>query len=109
MSGLHPELPHGAGLIMLSAAYFSFFADKVPQRFTNMAQAMGGTDFVQELIALQKKCGVGELKMSDYNIREDELESIADSARETMGALFDLDPAPLSTADAVEILRKSYA
>ncbi len=41
LSAHHPELPHGAGLIILSTAYFSFFADKIPQRFAEMAEAMG--------------------------------------------------------------------
>ncbi len=29
LSAFHPSLPHGAGLIMLSQSYFSFFAEKV--------------------------------------------------------------------------------
>ncbi|GAH86635.1 unnamed protein product, partial [marine sediment metagenome] len=30
LSAFHPELPHGAGLIALSVAYFSFMAEKCP-------------------------------------------------------------------------------
>ena len=71
MSGIHPELPHGLA-IMLSEAYFSAFAEVVPERFAKMAEAMGGTDFVEELVKLQKACGVYGLKMSDYGISEDE-------------------------------------
>ncbi|MDR0757466.1 MAG: iron-containing alcohol dehydrogenase, partial [Tannerella sp.] len=41
LSALHPELPHGAGLIMLSEAYFSFFADKTPSLLDDLARAMG--------------------------------------------------------------------
>ena len=41
LSAFYPKLPHGAGLIMLSEAYYSFFADKAPERFTAMAKAMG--------------------------------------------------------------------
>ncbi len=109
MSGIHPELPHGAGLIMLSEAYFSYFADKVPERFVDMAKAMGGSDFVAELVKLQEACGVRGLKMSDYGIAEDELEAIAANARDTMGFLFDLDPAPLSEEATIEILRKAFS
>ena len=108
MSGLHSELPHGAGLIMLSKAYFSFFADKLPERFAQMAKAMGGTCFVDELVKLQEACGVADLKMSDYGITEDELPAILANARDTMGFLFDLDPVTISDADALEILRKSF-
>lgn len=108
MSGFHPELQHGAGLIMLSNAYFSYFADKVPERFARMAQAMGGSDFVAELLALQEQCGVHDLKMSDYGITEDELESIADNAIETMGFLFDFDPVRISRDEAIAILRSAW-
>ncbi len=108
MSAFHPNLPHGAGLILLSEAYFSHFAAIVPDRFEKMAQAMGGTSFVDELVALQAKCKVRDLKMSDYGIAADELEAIAQNARETMGFLFTLDPAPLSQADVLNILRKAY-
>ncbi len=108
MSALHPELPHGAGLIMLSEAYFSHFADKAPERFAALAEAMGGTSFVDCLVDLQEKCGVRDLKMSDYGITEDELPAIAANARETMGALFTLDPAPLSDEDVLAILQEAF-
>ena len=32
MSAYHPDLPHGAGVLMISEAYFSFFAKYVPDR-----------------------------------------------------------------------------
>lgn len=108
MSGMHPNLEHGAGLIMLSKAYFTHFADKVPARFAKMAEAMGGTDFVTELVKLQEVCGVADLKMSDYGITEEELPAILANARETMAFLFELDPVALSDDDALDILRKSY-
>jgi alcohol dehydrogenase len=108
MSGRHPELPHGAGLIMLSEAYFSHFSEYVPERYAKMAEAMGGSSFIEELVSLQKKCGVRDLTMSDYGITEDELEAIAINARETMGFLFELDPAPLSDADTADILRNAF-
>ena len=108
MSGTHPELPHGAGLIMLSEAYFTHFAQKTPARFSKMAEAMGGSDFVQELLKLQAACGVAELKMSDYGITEEELPAILKNARETMEFLFTLDPAELSDEDAMRILTCAY-
>lgn len=37
MSGLFPQLPHGAGLIMLSIAYFSHFSALIPKRFIALA------------------------------------------------------------------------
>lgn len=116
MSAYHPDLPHGAGLIMISAAYYQHFVDKgcCPERFIRMAQAMGMTnadkpqDFITALVELQKACGVDELKMSDYGFTPDEFDKIAANARETMGGLFFADPCELSHEDCVEILRKSY-
>ena len=65
LSAYHPKLPHGAGLIMLSEAYYSFFAAKVPERFAEMAKAMGVNvdalpaeerpkTFVKALVSLQE-------------------------------------------------------
>ncbi|MEG1604276.1 MAG: iron-containing alcohol dehydrogenase, partial [Cloacibacillus sp.] len=43
MSAFHQELPHGAGLIMLSCAYFNFFIKKrvCDERFIELAHLMG--------------------------------------------------------------------
>ncbi len=108
LSAYHHELPHGAGLIMLSEAYFSHFADKASARFARMAAAMGGDDFVAELVKLQEACNVRGLKMSDYGITEAELPQVAKNARETMGFLYSFDPVALSDDDALSILRASY-
>jgi len=65
-------------------------------------------DFVAALVDLQKTCGVYGLKMSDYGIRFEEMNKYARNARETMGGLFNCDPAPLSDADVIAILEKSF-
>lgn len=75
LSAYYHEIAHGAGLIMLSRAYYTHFVEHCPElhdRFIDMAKAMGKTDakepmdFVTALVDLQKACGVDELKMSDY-------------------------------------------
>lgn len=114
MSGYHPDLPHGAGLIMVSVAYNTLFADKVPDRFIAMAKALGKedakdpTDFVEMLKKLQKDCGVDELKMSEYGIKKEELPQMAKHAKDTMGGLFKVDRYQLSMDEVVSILEKSY-
>ncbi|MDD7792835.1 iron-containing alcohol dehydrogenase [Clostridium sp. 'White wine YQ'] len=119
LSANHPELPHGAGLIMLSETYYTFFAEKSPERFVNMARAMGvdvnsisenerPMAFVKALVKLQEECGVRELKMSSYNITKEEIPSLALNARETMGGLFELDPYKLSIDETIEIMLKAY-
>lgn len=46
MSAYHQELPHGAGLIMISAAYYQHFVDchVCDERFVAMAKALGEAD-----------------------------------------------------------------
>ena len=116
MSAYHPNLPHGAGLIMISVAYYSFFIEKgcCPDRFIKLAKMLGNKqatkpeDFIVELKRLQKECGVDDLKMSDYGIKEEEFEKMANNAMDCMGLLFPNDPAELSIEDCVEIYKKSY-
>ncbi|MDO5548734.1 MAG: iron-containing alcohol dehydrogenase [Eubacteriales bacterium] len=116
MSAYHSNLPHGAGLIMISLAYYRFFAQKEEcrERLIDLAKAMGNEtandpmDFVDALEQLQKDCGVADLKMSDYGITPDEFEQIAKNARSTMGAQFKCDRVPLTEEDCIEILRQSY-
>jgi len=116
MSAFHQDLPHGAGLIMISKAYFSHFIDKhiCDERFVRMTEAMGmdnakrPEDFITALEKLQQDCGVAELKMSSYGIKPDEFASLAKNARDTMGHLFERDPIKLSAEDCVAIFRASF-
>lgn len=116
MSAYHPELPHGAGLIMISKAFYEFFIEKhaCDERFIRMAQALGmkdaskPSDFITMLVKLQEDCGVSDLKMSDYNITSDEFDKLALNARETMGGLFQANPCEMTHEDCVAVFRKSY-
>ena len=116
MSAYHQELPHGAGLIMISLAYYAFFIDKgaCPERFIQMARLMGNqnanspTDFLDALKKLQRECGVDGLKMSDYGITPDEFEKFAKNAKDSMSFLFLNDRIQMSEADCISIYKASY-
>lgn len=116
MSAYHQQLPHGAGLILISRAYFSHLieAHACDERFVQMARTMGMADasapkdFIIALEALKEKCGMAELKMSDYGISPDEASKFTANAKETMGRLFTLDRVPLSDADCRKIYNDSY-
>lgn len=116
MSAYHHELPHGAGLIMISKAYFTYFIEKhaCDERFVRMAQALGKKDakdpmdFIAALSELQEQCGVNGLKMSDYGIQPEEFMTLAQNARATMGGLFACDRVPLSDEDCAAIFEKAY-
>ena len=119
LSAYHNDLAHGAGLIMLSEAYHTFFAKKVPERFSQMARAAGvNVDalpeserpmaFVHALLALQKDCGVDSLKMSDFGIKKEDIPMLAKNARDTMGGLYACDPYALSDEEAQAIMTAAY-
>ncbi len=108
LSGLFPKLAHGAALIMLSLAYWKFFAAKEPERSAEIARAMGGDCVVGALKQLQEACGVADLKMSDYGIARADLPKIARNAYDTMGGLFALDRYQLSFEETLAILEEAY-
>jgi len=116
LSGEHQSLPHGAGLIMVSLAYFKTFVDRgdCPEKFVDLARALGKADaaepadFLDALAALQEACGVDNLKMSDWGIKREELPAMPQLARRAVGPLFDCDPSPLSDADVLAILEASW-
>ena len=116
LSGEHQDLPHGAGLVMISLAYYKTFIDRgdCPEKFVEMARALGKADatkpadFLDALAALQKACGVDALAMSDYGIRPEEFPGMVKLARSAVGMLFSCDPSELSDDDILAILRASY-
>ena len=119
MSAYQPSLPHGAGLIMLSVPYFTFFAQKVPERMADLARAMGkkvdglplaeqAMQFVEALKELQASCHVAGLKMSDYNIKKEQLPDYVTKSKFTMGQLFDNDRHYLSDAECLSIFEEAY-
>lgn len=116
LSAYHLNLPHGAGLIMVSRAYYKYFIEHhaCDDRFIRMAQAMGMTeatkpeDFLTALTRLQEACGVADLKMSDYGIVPEEFETLMRNTREVMGVMFTSDRVQMSDADIVNVYKESY-
>ena len=116
MSAYHHDLPHGAGLIMISHAFASFFIEKhaCDMQFVKMARAMGNPtaedphDFLTALAALQKACGVDDLKMSDYGIVPDEFLTLARGARSMQGGLFLANPCEMTDEDCAAVFARAY-
>ncbi len=116
MSAYHPDLPHGAGLIMISVEFARYFIERhaCDRQFIKMARAMGmpeadkAEDFLTALVQLQKDCGVADLKMSDYGFAKDECVTLAVNARETMGGLFLANPCEMSDEECAGIFEKAY-
>ena len=116
LSAYHENMPHGAGLIMISKAYYSFFINKhvCDDRFIEMAQLMGikdankPEDFITALMKMQEECGVADLKMSDYGVSPEEFPKMVTNARETLGVNFANDPVQLTDEDCIAIYQESY-
>ena len=116
MSGYHDNLVHGAGLIMISHEYFSFFAERkaAEEPMIKMAKAMGvenptsGMDFIKALDDLIASVGCADLRMSDAGITREELKKYPKRVHEVLGGDITADPLPLSDADYLSIYEKSY-
>lgn len=118
LSGFHPGLPHGAGLIAICIAYYEKFLDVSKDKYIIMAKAMGEDmelysddkkqyAFISALKKLQISCGVTNVSLSDYGVENEKIGQYVQSAYDTMGELFDMDPRKLSFDETCEIIEKS--
>lgn len=116
MGSAHPQLVHGAGLIMISHEYFDFFAERkcCEEQMVKMAKAMGvenattGKDFVVALDKLISDVNCTDLKMSDNGITREELPGIVDLYHKVWGGNNDANPVKLSDEDVLGMLERSY-
>lgn len=116
LSAHHPNLPHGAGLILLCRAYFGHFIAKGIQseKFIALAKALGfatakkSEDFLVALEALLEKCQVQNLKMEDWGITKEEIPLLAREVKEKFGDLLLNDPEELSLEECERILMQSF-
>lgn len=116
MSAYHPTLPHGAGLLMISRAFYEYVAEHTSnkEKMVEMAKLLGNTeastaeDFVDTLVQLEEACHVADLKMSDYGITEEELPTLADNAFATMGGAFEVTPCRVDKDICVQLYKKAY-
>lgn len=121
LSAFHPDLPHGAGLVLISKAYFGFLASRGEERLGDLALAMGdtlqedleeevsGVAFLDALDKLITDIGLADEKLSDYGVTREEIPSLAENALTTMGALFDITPVEMTQDDVIAIFEAAYA
>ena len=120
LSACFPEVPHGAGLTMLSVAYFGYLAERNPQRFPDLARALGertgglaekdrALAFITGLQRLIQSIGLDQHKLSDFGIQRTDLRRLAENAFHTMGKLFAITPVKLTLDDATAIYERAYA
>jgi alcohol dehydrogenase len=120
VSACFPQVPHGAGLTMLSVAYFGYLAERNPNRFPDLARAMGerteglsekdqALAFITGLQKLIQSVGLDQHKLSDFGVQRTDLRRLAENAFHTMGKLFAITPVKLTLADATAIYERAYA
>ncbi len=120
LSAFHPDLPHGAGLVLISKAYFGFLAARGEVRLADLALAMGdtleenldeevgGVAFLDALDKLITDIGLADEKLSDYGVTREEIPSLAENALTTMGMLFDITPVEMTQDDVIAIFEAAY-
>lgn len=118
LSGFHPKLPHGAGLIAISIAYYEAFLQDEKDKYIIMAKAMGENlnnysqqnrqyAFIDALKKLQLSCGVHNISLSEYGVDKNNIKKYVKFAYDTMGELFEMDPRSLSFDETCNIIEKS--
>ena len=114
MSAFFPKLPHGAGLIAISQAYFKTFKNDMMKRYMKMAEKMTQqkaarpSDFLDALAIMQRECGVSDIRLSEYGITPADFERMVDNACATGQAMLDLDPRFLNREELIDIYMQSY-
>ncbi|XPV77306.1 MAG: iron-containing alcohol dehydrogenase [Desulfovibrio sp.] len=119
ISGFYPDVPHGAGLTMLSKSYFSYLLQIKPERFEELALAMGDESvydmapedrpqaFITALDRLIEQAGLGDEKLSNYGVKKEDIPAMAKCAFDTMGGLFEITPIKMNEDDVVAILENA--
>lgn len=118
ISGIYPNVPHGAALISLCVPYFSFFVDACGDKLGDMSKALGadvrgmskkeaGEAFVKKLQELKEACGVGDIGLKQFGVDPNKAEYIAQNSIDTMGGLYGVDPKEVTLKDATEIIKKA--
>lgn len=116
LSAFYPELPHGAGLVALSVPYFTYILKKerkkVEIRYQEIARVMGKPgnrpeEFIDALKELIEEIGLSDLKLSEWGVKQEDAQALAENSFEAMGFLYDLDPIKMDVKDAACIIRSS--
>ncbi|MFW6139708.1 MAG: iron-containing alcohol dehydrogenase [Spirochaetota bacterium] len=119
ISAYYPDVAHGAGLIMLSVAYFSYLASRYHERFPEMARAMGekteglapneaSMAFITGLKKLIKNSGAEAEKLSRYGVKKEDFKKLAENSFHAMGGLYKQTPVNLTVDDVVTIFENAY-
>lgn len=119
ISGHHPDVAHGAGLIATSVAYFSYLAENNVIRLIDIARKMGEKvdglpeakkpfAFVTALKKLIKKSGLETTTLKALGVKREEADTVAQSALDTGGWYNRCTPVQSSKEDIVNIINSCF-
>ena len=114
LSAFYPKLPHGAGLIAISKAYFKTFKNDCMKRYMKMAEKMTQqkaarpSDFLDALATMQRLCGVDNIKLSDYGITPADFDKFVENAISTGAQMLDFAPRFLPKEETRSLYQDSY-
>ena len=116
LSAKFHNLQHGAGLALIALQFAKFFFDKSAcdekyvkmARFMEYPEAESAIDYLKSLEIFMNKCGLDKLKMSDYEIKKEDLVDIPELARVLQKGGFEVTPCELTNDDVLNILLSSY-
>jgi alcohol dehydrogenase len=119
ISGHHPDIHHGAGLIATSVSYFTCLAERNVSRLSDIARRMGENvdklreadkplAFVTALKKLIKKIGLEKTNLAGLGVKKEEAAVIAQNSMDTGGWLYQCTPVPLNKEDVVKIFESCF-
>lgn len=113
LSALHPDLTHGAGLIMLSKAYFKTFKNDMMKRYMKMAEKMTQRksarpgDFLDALAIMKRECKVDHLRLKDFGFTVADVDTLTDNCIATGTMMLDSDPRFLNREEIANIFTEA--
>lgn len=117
LCAFHPELPHGAALVLLSGPFFERVARQQPERCVRPASAMGvdvtetlparrPALFVQRLREFIRTVGLADVRAATYGLTPDMAPALAVNALRVLEGAFS-GMSPMSAADMEDMYRRA--
>lgn len=113
LGAMHPGIPHGAALSLVSVECFKYYAGFIPKKLAEMAAAVGrkptAEGFIEFLQDLLKSVEADHIDYTQWGIDPARAMEYARNSYDVTQVLHDADIHPVPLEDCAEIIRKSLA